>query len=73
MHSQVGHKNPLKATTVLRVSCYYEFAGMKGRRKGVKTFIYFDVKTLSTYNFGEQIQKILSKYKVSRTTEKVKQ
>lgn len=73
MHSQVGHKKQLKATTVLRATHCYGFAGMKGRRKGMRTFISFVVKTLSTYNSGEQTQKVLSNYKVSQTTEKFKQ
>lgn len=73
MHSQVGHKKQLKATTVLRATHCYGFAEMTGRRRGVRTFISFVVKTLSTCNFGEQIQKLLSNHKVRQTTEKIKQ
>lgn len=73
MHSQGGHKNHLKATMALRATDCYGFAGMKGRRKGVRTFISFGVKIPSIFNLGDKIQKAFSSYKVSQTAEKVKQ
>lgn len=56
----------------LRVTHCYRFAGMKGRRKGVRTFISFGVKILSIFNLGEKIQRAFSSYKVSHTAGKVK-
>lgn len=73
MHSQVGHKKQLKATMALRATHCYGFAGMKGRRKRVRTFISFGVKTLSIFTLGGKIQKAFSSYKVNQTAEKVKQ
>lgn len=61
MHSQVGHKNQLKATMALRATDCYEFAGMKGRRKGVRTFISFGVKTPLIFSFGRQDSESLLK------------
>lgn len=57
----------------LRATHCYGFAGMKGRSKGVRTFISFGVKTLSIFNLGDKIQRAFSSYKVSQTAEKVKQ
>lgn len=73
MHSQVDHKKQLKATMALRATHCYGFAEMKGRRKGMRTFVSFGVKILPIFNLEDKIQKALSSYKVSQTAEKVKQ